>query len=114
MFRGAFDNGTPTAKRKNARTATPRPPKMPNAPRSSARRSRRPRRSSPSGTARQAGGRALWLYPTIGAAIRRQAAVVDVLLPGVRAVWLGRPTHATPRRSDLWAYPLAVMPAVLV
>jgi hypothetical protein len=35
--------------------------------------------------ARQAGGRALWFYPTIGAAIAGRAAVAVILLPGVRA-----------------------------
>ena len=36
--------------------------------------------------ARQAGGRALWFYPTIGAAIAAGVPVADLLLPGVRAV----------------------------
>jgi hypothetical protein len=49
--------------------------------------------------ARQAGGRALWFYPTIGAAI----AAGHVLLSRVRAIRLGRPARArpAPRRRDL-------------
>jgi hypothetical protein len=38
--------------------------------------------------ARQAGGRALWFYPIIGAAIAAGLPAV-VFLPGVRAIWLG-------------------------
>ena len=44
--------------------------------------------------ARQAGGRALWFYPTIGAAIAGGLALADVLLPRVRAIRLGRSAHA--------------------
>ena len=38
----------------------------------------------------------LWFYPTIGAAITGRAAVAHVLLPGLRAIRLGRPAHSRP------------------
>ena len=44
--------------------------------------------------ARQAGGRALWFYPTIGAAIAAGVPWLHLLVPGVRPVRLARPSHA--------------------
>src|SRR6476619_4691829 len=64
--------------------------------------------------ARQAGGRALWFYPTIGAHCRRFA-VAHVLLPGMPRCGLGRSPHPrpSPRRGDLKSGPVTLLPAVL-
>ena len=43
--------------------------------------------------AQQAGGRALWFYPTIGAANRSRPPVAKLFLPGVQSIWVGRPSH---------------------
>jgi hypothetical protein len=63
--------------------------------------------------ARQAGGRALWFYPTIGVD-RRRRPVADVLLPRLRTVWLGRLAHArsAPRQRDLKPHPVAFVSKV--
>jgi hypothetical protein len=51
--------------------------------------------------ARQAGGRSLWFYPTDRRCDRGRAAVPVILLPGVRAVRIGRLADArsAPRRD---------------
>ena len=58
-----------TAERRNESAQPHVPPLRPSAPRPSARRSQRREKIVAIWNARQAGGRALWFYPTIGAAI---------------------------------------------
>ena len=63
--------------------------------------------------ARQAGGRALWFYPTIGAAIAAGLPWLTFSCPA--CLRIGRPTHArsTSRRRDLRAHSVVVLSAVL-
>jgi hypothetical protein len=46
--------------------------------------------------ARQAGGRALWFYPTIRCRDCCRRPVAHVLVPGLRPMRLARPSHARP------------------
>ena len=64
--------------------------------------------------ARQAGGRALWFYPTIGAAIAA-GSLAHLLLPRVPASRLDRSAHARPTsgRGDLQLDPFDLLPPVL-
>jgi hypothetical protein len=65
--------------------------------------------------ARQAGGRALWFYPTNRSRDRGRPPVALLLLPGVRAVRLHRPADArsAPGRGDFKLDPVSVVPAML-
>ena len=101
------------AERRNASESLPGPQRRPSAPGPSGRPSPRRRRSSPSGRpGRQAGAVVL---PDDRRCYRSWAPVVDVLLPGVRAVRLRRPACArpTPRRRDLRAHSVIVVSEVL-
>jgi hypothetical protein len=65
--------------------------------------------------ARQAGGRALWFYPTIGAAIAAGLPWLRFSWPGVRAVRFCRPAHTRPApgRINLKPHPVGLVPPVL-
>ena len=65
--------------------------------------------------ARQAGGRALWFYPTIGAAIAAGVPWLSFSCPACQQVGAGDLAHPRPTsgRLDLEPYPVRVVPAVL-
>jgi len=65
--------------------------------------------------ARQAGGRALWFYPTIGAAMAAGVPLADFLFPSLRPMGISRSAEARPAsgRINLQPDPVPVMPKVL-
>jgi hypothetical protein len=65
-------------------------------------------------SARQAGGRALWFHPTIGAAIAAGLHWFMFSCPAVRPVRLGGPAHArpAPRRRDFEPDPIVFVTAL--
>ena len=64
--------------------------------------------------ARQAGGLALWFYPTIGAAIAAGLPWLTLSCPGCGQYCLGRPAHSRPSsgRRDLKLNPVAFVSEV--
>jgi len=64
--------------------------------------------------ARQAGGRALWFYPTIGAAIAAGLPWISFSCPAC-GQWgsVDLRTRPTPRRGNIEPHPVSVMPAML-